>query len=82
MLNCQRVTELATEHLEGRLAGWIQLGVRAHLALCRHCRRYLRQIETTARALGQLAATPPAPQIERRLVAVFQGRSPQSDWSG
>jgi hypothetical protein len=51
MLNCREVTrKIASE--EFAEAGWRQrLGVRLHLLMCRHCRRYAAQL----RAVGALA---------------------------
>ncbi len=48
MMSCREVGELvAGDGLEG--AGWGQrLRVRLHLLMCRHCRRYARQL----RAIG------------------------------
>ncbi len=51
MLSCKEVTsKIASE--EFAEAGWRQrLGVRLHLLMCRHCRRYATQL----RSLGELA---------------------------
>ncbi len=51
MMSCREAAELvASDGLEG--AGWgRRLGVRLHLLMCRHCRRYARQL----RAIGACA---------------------------
>ncbi len=51
MLSCKEVTrKIASE--EFAEAGWHQqLGVRLHLLMCRHCRRYATQL----RSFGELA---------------------------
>ncbi len=51
MMICREAAELvASDGLEG--AGWgRRLGVRLHLLMCRHCRRYARQL----RAIGACA---------------------------
>jgi hypothetical protein len=43
-----------------------RLGVRLHLMMCRHCRRYARQIRAIGRAARDVLA-PPAGERERLL---------------
>jgi len=54
MLSCKEVTrKIASE--EFAEAGWRQrLGVRLHLLLCRHCRRYVAQLRAIGRAAHSL----------------------------
>lgn len=40
------LTELVTDYLEGRLALRDRLRFRMHLATCRHCRAYIKQVRT------------------------------------
>jgi predicted anti-sigma-YlaC factor YlaD len=56
MWSCEHVTERASDGLEGRLTLRERLGLYAHLAMCVHCRRYLRQF---ARTVGLLRDLPP-----------------------
>jgi hypothetical protein len=43
-LNCREATRLMSEARERRLTRWEQAGLKIHLALCRYCRRYRRQL--------------------------------------
>lgn len=54
MLNCQDVAERASAYLDGGLGRWERLQVRLHLALCRVCREYVRQIGLIVAALHRL----------------------------
>ena len=58
---CREFAELATEYLDAALPDETLELVEEHLAMCDWCRGYLRQIETTARAV---AAEPDATEIE------------------
>lgn len=51
MLSCREVTEAASDYLEQELGSWARLQLRMHLAMCRHCRRYMRQLKA---AIGLL----------------------------
>lgn len=55
MLSCRDVTETASDYLERELGWWPRLRFKMHLAMCRHCRRYVKQIKAT---IGLLRAIP------------------------
>lgn len=44
MLTCEQVTARATALLEDDLSFRERLSIRLHLAMCVHCRRFLRQL--------------------------------------
>ncbi len=54
MIRCKEVaTLLDTEQVAGKSL-WRRIGVRLHLMMCRHCRRFerqLRQLRTGARSM-------------------------------
>jgi hypothetical protein len=52
MLSCKEITEKANEYLESELPFGTRLRVRMHLLMCTHCRRYVKQLQTTIRAIG------------------------------
>lgn len=54
MLSCKEVTALVTDYVEGRLSFTERIQFRIHMIGCPHCRRYLRQMRVTQRALGAL----------------------------
>ncbi len=54
MLTCRDLTRMIASE-EFAEAGWRrQLGVRFHLAMCRHCRRYAAQLRAIAEATRKL----------------------------
>jgi len=54
MLSCQEVTELVTDYLEERLSFTQRARFQLHVAMCKNCRRYHRQMRLTIRTLGKL----------------------------
>lgn len=56
MLNCREVTEKASDYLDQALPWRQRLGMRVHLLMCQHCRRYVRQLHAIAKALGLMPA--------------------------
>jgi anti-sigma factor RsiW len=47
MLKCLEVVEHADAYLADELTKWQRIQFRVHLAVCRHCRRYVRQLKMT-----------------------------------
>jgi len=72
MLTCRELTELVTDYLEGRMGWRDRLRFQAHLGMCRHCRRYVRQMKATIAAAGRLEPEPPPPDVERDLLEKFK----------
>ena len=73
MLKCKDVTrKIASDELAE--AGWGErLGVRLHLLLCRHCRRYVAQLRAIGAAAqnlwGSRSQDPPTlERLERRIL--------------
>lgn len=50
MLKCRDVPVEVSAALDGELPWRRRLALRFHVLLCRHCRRYLRQARSLARA--------------------------------
>ncbi len=72
MLTCRDLTEQCTDYLEGRLPFGQRLGFQLHLAMCRHCRAYLRQLRATIHALGRLPTEAMPAELQKELHARFQ----------
>ena len=72
MLTCRQMTELVTDHLEGRLALGDRLRFQLHLGMCTYCRAYLRQMRQTIAALGRLPDDPMPAKIEDELLRRFR----------
>ncbi|MDW3711814.1 MULTISPECIES: anti-sigma factor family protein [Pseudomonas] len=69
MLNCRELVARSSDYIDGQLGFVQRLGVRQHLLVCPHCRRFLAQLHLTRDVLRQLPeATPPgAEQLAERL---------------
>jgi hypothetical protein len=73
MLTCKQITELVTDYGEGHLCLQDRLRFQLHLVMCRHCRAYVRQLETTTQALGKLPEPEVPPQLMDDLLRRFDG---------
>ncbi len=71
-MNCQKLAELISDYVEGRLGLIDRLRFQFHLGLCRDCRAYLKQMRGLVRALGALPAEPPPAQVQEELLARFR----------
>ncbi len=57
MLTCKELTQLhASDYLDHELTSRQRFGVRLHLMLCRHCRRFVTQLQVVR---GLLRHSPP-----------------------
>ena len=54
MLSCKDLVERSSDYLDGQLRLRERLGVRAHLAMCVHCRRFIRQMRLTQATVRHL----------------------------
>ncbi len=54
MLTCRQMTALITGHLEGRLPWMDRARFQMHIGMCKHCRRYLRQMKLSVAVLGAM----------------------------
>lgn len=57
MLKCQDILGQADAYLTEDLTTWQRVQFRLHLAVCRHCRRYLRQLKLTQQVSQQTVLT-------------------------
>ena len=77
MMTCKQVTELVTAYAEGQLRFLDRLRFQVHLGLCAHCRRYVRQLRATARALGQLPEPELPAELQDELMRRFERWKPR-----
>lgn len=54
MLTCRDVTEKTSSYVDGELSLVSRLGMRLHLAMCQHCRLFVRQFEAGLKMLGKI----------------------------
>jgi len=55
MLSCKQLVAHSSDFLDGQLILRQRLSVRAHLALCLNCRRFIRQLRLSGVVVGSLA---------------------------
>ena len=72
MLSCKEITELVTDYFEGRLSFYDRLRFRFHAGMCRHCRKYVRQMKETVRDLGRLPQGAIPPEAKEALMQGFR----------
>ena len=72
MLCCRDLTELVTEYLERRLALWDRLRFQMHVVMCGHCRAYLKQMQVTVDALGEMPDEPIPDDVREQLLQQFR----------
>ena len=72
MLTCRELTELITDHLEGRQSLVQRMRFEAHLGMCRHCRAYLRQMKDTIQTIGHVPEEPIAREMRNQLLDRFR----------
>lgn len=56
MLTCKELVARTSDYLDGQLDLRARLAVRSHLLLCRHCRRFVRQMRLSQAVLQRLEA--------------------------
>ncbi|MFT0625664.1 anti-sigma factor family protein [Ectopseudomonas guguanensis] len=54
MLTCKELVAHSSDYLDGRLTLRQRLAVRAHLAMCGNCRRFIRQMKLTQAVIRQM----------------------------
>ena len=71
MWSCRDVTERASDEIDGRLTVRERLALQAHLAVCVHCRRYLRQFARTVGLLREMPADAVDEMAEQKAMSIF-----------
>ncbi|QTN44866.1 zf-HC2 domain-containing protein [Ectopseudomonas mendocina] len=54
MLTCKELVAHSSDYLDGQLSLRQRLAVRAHLAMCGNCRRFIRQMKLTQAVIRQM----------------------------
>ena len=80
MLRCSEVARMVASD-EFRDAGWIRrLSLRMHLAMCRHCRRFARQVDRLGtEARRSWTATDADESALQRIEQALRDRSSNAD---
>ncbi|MEM6732445.1 MAG: zf-HC2 domain-containing protein [Myxococcota bacterium] len=72
MLTCKEMTELCTDYLERRMGTWDRIRFGFHLALCKHCREYINQMQATVDSLGYMPEDALPSDVESALLQHFK----------
>ncbi|RGP55119.1 anti-sigma factor family protein [Pseudomonas abyssi] len=82
MLKCKDLVALSSDLLDGELTLKQRIAVRMHLAMCVHCRRFIRQLRVSQRVIRQLPDQQ-APELDTLLRAMQaqQQRASEPDQS-
>lgn len=79
MLSCKQVVDRTDHLLAGEMPWRQRLGIFAHLALCVHCRRYLRQVRVLLAALPHLRPRATEAQIDAVMARLHQPDAADGD---
>jgi anti-sigma factor RsiW len=69
---CQQWVELVTAYLDSTLPRPVTKAIDRHLAHCRHCREYLKQMRLTIRLTGELRDEDVPDEVIDALEAAFR----------
>lgn len=58
MLSCKQLVLRSSDFLDGQLSLRERFALRVHLAMCGHCRRFIRQLRLAGRVVQQLPEDP------------------------
>ncbi len=77
VITCKNIMETASDYLDESPGFLRMLALKIHLILCKHCRRYVRQIKLVSEATGRLSRIPePADEEIDALLKRLQSRMP------
>jgi hypothetical protein len=65
MFSCKDVAHHAHDHVEQNLSPWAKFKLFVHLAMCRHCRHFMRQLKITSQVIQK---TPPVEQTDQQQI--------------
>jgi predicted anti-sigma-YlaC factor YlaD len=63
VITCKDISDTASDYLEGPTTLLQRLHLRLHLTMCKHCRRYVKQLKLTSDVASKIPG-PPEPTDE------------------
>jgi hypothetical protein len=78
IITCKRVSQTASDFIEGPTTLWQRTKLRLHLIICKHCRRYLRHLRLV---IGVTRAMAPREEPTDAEIDALVGRLIQSNSS-
>ena len=73
MLTCHEISTLVSDYLDDRLGVWDRWRFRAHVAMCPHCKEWVRQLQLTQATLGRATTLEVPDELAPDLVEAFKG---------
>ncbi len=66
MITCRDISDTASDYLDGPTTFMQRFGLRFHLIVCQHCRRYVKQLNLASRVAQSVssASEPTDEEIE------------------
>ncbi|ARS49754.1 transmembrane anti-sigma factor [Ectopseudomonas mendocina] len=78
MLTCKELVAHSSDYLDGQLTLRQRLAVRAHLAMCGNCRRFIRQMKLTQAVIRQMPEEE-LPELDALAERLAQNRRNQGE---
>lgn len=72
MLSCKHIVDLGTDYLDQELGFWKKTEMKMHLLICRHCRRYMKQLKQTIAMLSRWRLKQPSQEQLKQLKSKYQ----------
>jgi anti-sigma factor RsiW len=76
ILTCKQLVRRVTDAREGQLSPLDRAGYALHLLRCRHCRRYVAQMDAVVEALHGAPAEKAPAELHAALARAFAERKP------
>lgn len=74
MLKCREVVDTVDQMLEGSINRRQRLAIQIHLLICRHCRRYICQLQALQRAMPFLYGQASDAEVSQVMEHIAQHR--------
>lgn len=74
MLSCKHTVEQGSDYIDGELSFWRKVEMKAHLIICVHCRRYVKQLRQTISMLAKKSYQEPSEPLVEELKQEYQKR--------
>lgn len=71
MLTCKKLVESGSEYVEGDMSRWQRMKFKAHMFMCKHCTRYIRQLKQTIAMIGISSKKEPPQELQDTLNKEF-----------
>ena len=63
MLSCKEITTLASEGIDKEMPFFRRMQFNMHLLICKNCRQFIEQMETTINTISRLEPIKPSDEV-------------------